>query len=721
MDKQSFSKQATEYTYRGWNPVCIYRPDKFPKDYPWRELIAKEVTTDDITKMANFYTDENRNIGIITGEISDIIVLDIDGEEGFQALKEHGIELPDTLCVSTGRGKHFYFQHTTHPILKNAAGYLPKVDIRTDGGLVVAPPSIHPSGRKYQWVNPGTPLAPFPKELIDLFVEVGRIKGTKTKGEDKGVPLEQRAVDGCRNHSLFKAASAMQGLGFSEDVIREAIAKQNDLLPEPLPDKELESTVFSSVFKYEVSAEIRGLFDYDNALRMKDLYGNQLAYVPETKQWLIYNGKYWQPDMVNRNLREKFIAMSNTIPREVPKPDEEDEEAMKNYNRRIAYALSCRDINRFNNALPDMQSLMGKSVSEFDRHDELLCLTNGVLNLRTKELMPHDPKYLMSVSSDIKYDPHAKSELWDKYLDDVFGEDVELRRYVQKSVGYTLTGDNKEKAFFILKGESNSGKSVFLSVIGHVLGGFYKKANTDTFLFKGNSGASAPRPDLASMINKRLVVASETNDGDRFDEKLIKDITGGEPITCRDLYKSELTYKPTFKIWLSTNTLPAVRDDSNGVWNRVKVIPFNNVIPNSKIDIHLTDKLCSDASAILNWCVEGYQMYLTEGLKEPATLLDEIAVYREENDTFGGFISDCLILDKKAMLERPVLFELFQDWCDRTNTYQRGMSNRKFFKKMRDRGFLEKRTTEGRFFVGLAIKTNTSVKGKDGNTTFVEF
>lgn len=718
MKKQEFIDIATQYTCRGWNPVCIYKPDKYPKDYNWRALIDKEVTRDDIEKMSGTYAEESLNIGIITGSISDIIILDIDGEEGFTALKENGIELPPTLQATTGRGTHYYFQYTTHPILKNAAGYLPKVDIRTDGGLVVAPPSVHPSGSHYKWVNPDAEILPFPKELIELFVKNSTVKKTQTS--DKGLSLEEKALEGSRNSTLFRAASAMQGLGFSEEIIRETISKQNDLLSSPLPDDELEKTVFASVFKYGISAEIRGLSDYDNALRMRDLYGKNLIYIPEDKEWVKYNGKFWESDVECRSLREKFIAMAQTIPREVPQPSEDDDEAMAAFKRRVAYSLSCRDNVRFNGALPSMCSLMHKSTLEFDAHNNLLCLRNGVLNLRENSLLPHNPNYFMRVMSDVDYLPSAKSDLWEQYLTDVFGDDTELLRYVQKAAGYTLSGDNNEKAFFIIKGDSNSGKSVFLNVIGHVLGGFYKKASVESFLYKGSATGGA-RPDLASLAHKRVVVASETNEGDRFDEKLIKDITGGEPLTCRDLYKSEITFIPTFKIWLSTNTLPAVRDDSNGVWNRVKVIPFNNVIPDDKIDIHLTDKLKKEASAILNWCVEGYQMYLREGLTEPATLVEQIETYREENDTFGAFINDCLIVDSFARIDRNVLFELFNDWCDKTKTYQKGMSNRKFFKKIRDRGFQDAKSSGVRYIQGLAIKTSSSVTQRDGNTTFVEF
>jgi putative DNA primase/helicase len=412
--------------------------------------------------------------------------------------------------------------------------------------------------------------------------------------------------------------------------------------------------------------------------------------------------------------------MSYTIPKEVPRPNEEDEAEMKAYATREAFAKGCKDNRRFVSALPFMQGIMYKSATEFDTHNDLLCVTNGVLNLKTMKLLPHDPKYLMRTMSNVHYDVGAKSLKWDAFLDDVFGNDEELRGYVQRAVGYTLSGNNLEKAFFILKGESNSGKSVFLNVIGHILGGFYKKANIETFLQKSTMGGA--RPDLASMMNKRVVVASETNEGDRFDEKLIKDITGGEPLTCRDLYKGEVTYQPMFKIWLSTNVLPVVRDDSNGVWNRVKVVSFNNVVPSEKMDVHLTDKLRLDATGILNWCVAGYQMYLEDGLVEPVTLTDQVASYREENDLFGSFITDCFILNKTSKIERMAAFDIFNDWCLKTKSYQRGMSNRKFYKKIRDKGFNESRAVDTRYFDGLAVKVgNSAVKQVDGNKLFVEF
>ena len=717
MDRTKFIETAHKFKDMGFNPVCIYKPEKFPSNYPWRTLCTKRATDKDIHDMSNKYEPENLNIGIITGEISGVVVLDIDGEEGLEALKEHNIKLPDTLAVSTGRGYHYYFKYIKHPALKTRANYMPKVDIRTDGGLAVTPPSIHPDTNKpYEWISKA-PIADFPEDLLQLFIQLSKQK----KENDKGVPITEKATEGARNDTLFRVACAMHSMGFDEDIIKETILKQNERLPEPLSEKELEKTVFSSVFKYEISSEVRELNDYGNALRMRDLYKDQIVFIPErgkNGKWFIYKNGCWVEDRAKKTVYEKFVAMTHTIPKEIPQPSEDDSEAMKQYEKRLKFAKSCRNMSRITSGLKATQGLLSRSELSFDNNEWLFNVKNGTINLKDGTLYDHNPRDYLMKKSPVKYDPNATAPRWEQFLNEIFGDNDDIKKYIQKAVGYTLTGKNHEKAFFILYGSGDNGKSVFLDTIGYIMGDYYKKASFDTFTTKGKD--KSVRNDLANLRGARIVVASETVEGDRLDESLIKDITGGEPITCRFLYAEDFQYVPEFKLWFSTNHKPRVRDDSNGMWNRIKLIPFTKTIPKEQQDKNLIDKLKAEASGILNWCLEGLALYLKEGLAEPRLIKDKVQEYREENDTFGCFLKETCTVNPKGRVIRKALFEAFQDWCEKTKSYPRGMGKITFYRKVRDRGFGEIKSNGERYFTGLEFKKHEAVSYREGNVDFIE-
>lgn len=722
MNRRKFLDTASEFRSRGWQPICIHQPSKYPQNFAWQKFSGRALTTRDIYEMADQYDDNTRGIGILTGAYSNLIVLDIDGEEGFAELEKSGIKLPDTVTVTTGRGKHYYFKYISDPAITNRARYLNKVDIRTDGGLVVAPPTVHPSNSNgYKWVTKDCEVAEFPEDLLNLLKEVVK-KPTTNKSTDKGTKISTKAVEGSRNDTLFRAGCAMQSIGFDEDVIRKAIKLQNDALREPLSDAELEKTVFSSIFKYETSTEIRGLSDYDNALRMIDIYKDQIIYVPERKKWFYYKDGYWTDNKAIGVVTERFVAMTRTIPSEVEEPSDGDPGSMKAYEQRLAFANSCRNESRITKGLNLTKALLNRSELEFDIDEWLLCVKNGTLNLKERTLQPHSPtNYIMRVSP-VKYDPSASAPMWDKYLDDVLGveEGNAIRKYIQKAVGYTLTGRNNEKAFFILYGESDSGKSVFLNTIGYILGDFYKKASFSTFTTRGQN--QNVRNDLANLRGTRLVVASESNEGDRFDESLIKDITGGEPINCRFLYGEDFNYRPDFKMWFSTNHLPTIRDDSNAMWNRVKVLPFTNVIPPDKQDKNLSDKIAEqESSGVLNWCLKGLAMYLEEGLEAPKGMLEQVDEYREQNDVFGSFISDCCVVNPASKIDRVELFAEFDLWRERTKCYPKGMTNRTFYSKLKDRGFGTSKSGNTRYINGIQLRSSVPEKviKKDGNVTYL--
>jgi P4 family phage/plasmid primase-like protien len=712
MKGDKFVAVAQEYRQRGFNIIPIVYKGKNPSITGWKDFQTRVPTDEEVTNWVNDDPEKLFNIGIITGQTSNLTVVDIDGEEGYEALKENGIELPPTLTAKTRKGCHYYYAYTNSSFIKNNVAVLPKVDIRTQGGLVVAPPSVHETGFVYSFIDKTVPIAPFPDDLLTLIASKTKEKVKK----ESGLSISKKIAEGNRNHALFKEASYLKGRGYDDDTIVDTIRKLNADLENPLPDFELDKTIFKTILKYDPSREVRGLTDYDNALRMADFYTGSLCYIEERRRWAYYNGRHWAVSMGKGAFQEKFIAMLPTIPLELPQNDDNTEAIEDRYK----FATTCRNSSRINAGEEVTRGIMGKSEEAFDQNHWLLNVRNGTLDLKTQTIRPHDPKDLVLTTSNITYDPQAKSPLWDRYIEDIFGDNPDLLHYMQKAVGYTLTGANNEKAFFVLYGASDTGKSVFILTIGNILGGFYDKGSLETFTSIGKT--KSVRNDLAGLKNARMVYVAEPEEGDRLDESLIKNTTGGEPIKCRFLYGEDFCYQPNFKIWFSTNHLPQMRDSSDAIVNRIKILPFLKVIPKNKQDRNLIEKLRGESSGILNWCLEGLRMYLKEGLTEPKCVMDLVKQYKEDNDVFGSFIKDCLVIGETYEVDRNTLFETFDRWCTENGNYPKGMSRIKFYKKLRDRGYMEHRYNDRRVIKGIKIKTweNEAIERVDGNVIYTK-
>jgi len=199
---------------------------------------------------------------------------------------------------------------------------------------------------------------------------------------------------------------------------------------------------------------------------------------------------------------------------------------------------------------------------------------NGIIDLESGKLKPHDPSQLNTKIIPIAYDPNAKSEIWDKFLADTCGQDKELEKYLQKAIGYSLSGDISEEVFFILHGKAATGKTSFLEAIRIIMGDYAIKSNFQTFIQSRNS--TRVRSDVAELISKRFVVVSEAGSKTQFDSALVKNITGNEAIRARHLYQKAFEFTPRFKLWFSTNHIPDFDASDSGMQRRIRVISGAN-------------------------------------------------------------------------------------------------------------------------------------------------
>ena len=341
------------------------------------------------------------------------------------------------------------------------------------------------------------------------------------------------------------------------------------------------------------------------------------------------------------------------------------------------------------------------SPEVFDAYSDYLNCQNGIINLRNGELIPHDHNFMMSKICFAEYDTtHKKPKQWLKFLDDVTGGNKGLQDYIQRCIGYSLSGSNREQCAYFVYGMGNNGKSTFLDTVADLLGGYASNAQPDTVMSK-KFGDNGTLSDIARLKSARFVTCEEPTEGVRLNEGLLKQLTGGSKITCRFLYGDEFEYTPEFKIWVATNHKPIIRGTDFGIWRRIKLIPFEVTIPKEKVDKNLKYKLRDEFPQILAWAVEGCIKWQKQGMEEPEVVQDAVKEYKVEMDLLASFIEQCIEIDYDAKDTIPAseLFRVYSKWAKANNEYE--MSSKKFFreisKKLPDKG----RCSKGIFYKSI--------------------
>ena len=341
------------------------------------------------------------------------------------------------------------------------------------------------------------------------------------------------------------------------------------------------------------------------------------------------------------------------------------------------------------------------SPDDFDSYLDYVNCQNGIINLRNGELLPHNSHFMMSKICYANYDESgAKPKRWLQFLDEVTDGDKDLQDYIQKSIGYSLTGSNIEQCAYFLYGMGNNGKSTFLDTISDLFGGYAANVQPETIMMKrlGGEGANS---DIARLKSARFVTSEEPTEGVRLNEGLLKQLTGGSKITCRFLYGDEFEYTPEFKIWIATNHKPVIRGTDIGIWRRIKLIPFEVSIPQNKVDKNLKYKLREEFPQILAWAVEGCIKWQKEGMEEPECIKLAVKDYKQEMDLLANFIEQCIVIDYdcKDKITGSTLFRIYSKWAKENNEYE--MSSNKFgreiAKKLPEKG----RDRQGAFYKNI--------------------
>lgn len=439
--------------------------------------------------------------------------------------------------------------------------------------------------------------------------------------------------------------------------------------------------------------------DMGNAERFVDLFGENVRYCYTEKKWYFYNSMRWSVDNLGVILRmaDKCVEAMKAEAKLYLQADEESGGDMaKAFEKHMKSSRSNKSkkamLNEIEHHLPILPIQM-------DRYKMALNTPSGIINLKNGDVKAHNPEYYFTKITSVDCAEAADCPRWLAFLDDIFAGDKDLIRYIQKAVGYSLTGSTAEQCAFFLYGTGRNGKSTFIDVIRDVFGDYAANIQPETIMVK-SSQSNAINSDIARLKGARLVTSVEPNEGVRLNEGLLKQLTGDDTVTARKLYSEEFEFKPEFKLWMATNHKPIIRGTDTGIWRRIHMIPFDVQIPEDKVDKNLTHKLKAEMTGIFKWCIDGCLMWQREGLQMPAAVLKSVREYRREMDVISAFIEDKCTLE--GTVQASTLYAAYVSWADSNNEYC--MSNTKFsteiakrFEKIKGRNY--------NYFTGISIRS----------------
>lgn len=487
------------------------------------------------------------------------------------------------------------------------------------------------------------------------------------------------------------------GVSYGQKTIEKAIAACGEVYNSSMQG--IESTLVAGIKKDKEKIVIK---DYDfsdtgNAKRFTDMFRGQIKYVFTAKSWFYWNGKYWCKDETGEIKKLADVCINSIKKQAFDIQDEEKQESL------LKWALKTANSKPKQNMIIESQHLGGVATkaSDFDIATDMLNCQNGIINLKNGEIIPHAPEFMLSRISYAEYDDKSgkKPERWLKFLDEITAGDKDLQRFLQKSIGYSLSGSTREQCMFFCFGNGNNGKSTFLDVVSDLAGMYGMNMQAESIMEKKNSGAV--NTDIARLNGARFVTVAEPGEQMLLNESLVKQMTGGEKLTARFLFCDEFEFKPEFKIWIGTNHKPIIRGNDEGIWRRIRLIPFTVQIPKEKIDKGLSHKLRRELPLILKWAVDGCIMWQKEGLESPASVAQASTEYRQEMDVLSKFIEDCVEIDNKDRVKAGEIYTIYQKWASANNEYE--MTNTKFGKEFLKRFPEKERLADGSYYKGCKL------------------
>ncbi|NMC34222.1 MAG: hypothetical protein GYA36_17445, partial [Veillonellaceae bacterium] len=564
-------------------------------------------------------------------------------------------------CLTGGGGTHLYFKM---PEIKFGNSQLGNgVDIRGMNGTVVVPPSIHTSGNTYTWKY--APWEVPPAEIPDWLMQL--LQRGRTNPEWS--LLGDKLINGQRNNTMYHHALQLARQGANKEFILHTLETWRNKMDLSFDLNELNTIVDSALKKV---SEDKSLFaqpihrtDSDNADRLVADHHHIIKYAPGVG-WLVWDGKTWVVDdetamIINLATQTMTQVRDNAL--EAAKDPSTFKEAMAI----AAWATASLNLSKLTamTRLASTRSAVRISTEELDNHKTIYFLNTpaGVVDLRTGKINPHDAT--LNITKITRVAPAAGDcPFWRRTLELAFDGNTALIDYMQRAIGYTLSGSTREQCLFLCWGEQgNNGKSTILETLQWLLGGYAQMS--DMKVITSPDMDNRVSSSLAKLMGTRCVCMNEAEEHQRLSEALIKQLTGGDTIQACKKFHEPFEFTPQFKLWIRSNEKPVIHGVSEAIWRRIKLIPFIKPIPaEARINRDEVDeRLRAEAGQILTWCIEGAKWWYKSGLMDPAEVKTATQDYRTDMDIVQLFFDECVIEGLNKMISRINLYQAFAYWC----------------------------------------------------------
>ncbi len=449
------------------------------------------------------------------------------------------------------------------------------------------------------------------------------------------------------------------------------------------------------------SITVEHLTDVGNARRLVARHGASFRWCEAWGCFLVWDGRRWAKDdtgQVMRWAKETARAMYAEA------ADTADESLRKALGSHALKAEADAKLRAMVNVAKSEESIAIRPA-DLDTDRMLLTVENGTLDLQTGCLLAHHPEDFNTKLAPVTWDPEATAPTWEGFLHRILNGDADMIAFLQRAIGYSLTGLTREQVWFLLHGIGANGKSTLLRTVTDLLGDYAAWTPTRTLLAKRGEQIEN---DLARLHGARLVAAVEADGGRRLAEALVKQVTGGDPVTGRFLYGEYFSYIPVFKLWFGTNHKPQIRGTDHAVWRRIRLLPFTVVIPEPEWDRDLGEKLRAEFPGILRWAVDGCRQWQQQGIGLPEPVRQATAEYRETMDIIGAFVGECCVVDAKTCAGATDLYRAYVAWCEAAK--EQADSQTRFGEALTERGFTvgRHRVTNRKIRVGLRLISEQS-------------
>jgi putative DNA primase/helicase len=702
----STREASVGYRRGGWCPIPIKKGSKQTALVQLAPYLDRPATDEELRAWSW------PGVGIVTGQLSGVLVLDVDGLEGEAELQKHGH--PATPMVRTaGGGLHLYFKHPDHAV-KTGIRVAPGLDVKASGGYVVAPPSVGANGNPYEWiVSPKDADLADPPEWLMRLLEGRRF--TAPAG-----PVGERIPKGERNKGLASIAGTMRRRGMGEAEILAALQVTNARRCEPPLEAEEVAKIAASVARYEpagdvVNISVNGhgsppqtpqfnLTDLGNASRLIAYHGQDLRYCYPWGRWLVWDSRRWLVDESGEIHRRAKQTVKEIYREAANAPDDEARKVL------AKHAMRSEAENRIQAMISLAKSEAPVMPQDLDASPWLMNVANGTINLKTGELQEHRREDLITKLAPVEYDPEASASTWTATLERVLPS-AEVRAFFKRLCGYAISGDVSEHILPVLYGTGANGKSTILNALLEAAGEYGMQAAPDLLIAKRGGHPT----EVADLFGMRVVASIEVEDGRRLAEALVKSLTGGDKVRARRMRQDFWQFDPTHTAFLCTNHKPEIRGNDAGIWRRIRLIPFTETIAPAEQDKKLPTKLRTELSGILAWAVEGCLEWQREGLQAPDEVRKATGAYRSEMDVIGAFLRDECETQQGYSATFKEVYDRYEEWCEEGG--EKPETRRKFNARLKERGqFTDRRSGPGGSYewhgLQLLKKQNVRFAGK---------